>query len=101
MSGAVIRGFELKFHPSCRDEAASLDATFEGEGEASKGLASGRYGDRFERFVEIGAGCAVAIPVVVEEVVSISVFRVVVEDYAGFFAVIRVTFSGVSRCCCR
>jgi hypothetical protein len=96
VSGAVIRGFELKFHPSRRDEAAALDTAFEGEGEASEGLVSGGYGDGFERFVEVGAGGAVAVPVVVEKEVGVGVVRVVVEDYAGFFAVIRVAFCGVN-----
>lgn len=96
MSGAVIRSFELKFYPSRWDEAAALHATLEGEGDASEGLLSGGYGDGFERFVEISAGGAVAVPKVVEKEVGVGVVRVVVEDYAGLFAVIRVAFGGVN-----
>lgn len=96
MSGPVIRGFELEFHPSRRDSATALDAAFEGEGEAGEGLVSGGYGDGFEGFVEVGAGGAVAVPVVVEKEVGVDVVRAVVEDDAGFFAVIRVAFCGVN-----
>jgi hypothetical protein len=70
MRGVIVQSVKLKLNLSTGKERASLDAPFKGTRQADElGLIGSQF-DGLQWFIEISAGCAVAVPeAVVEEMV--------------------------------
>ena len=74
---AVVACADLELDPCGWEVRAALDATFEAFGEADEGGLVGAEFGGFEGVVEVCAGGAVAVPVVVEEEVLLFFARFV------------------------
>ena len=82
VGGVIVAGADLELRPRSREMCAALNTAFEGLRQGDESSGAGAELDRFEGMIEVGAGGAVAVPVVVVEEVLLLLGGFVAEDYA-------------------